>query len=405
MSRRIRRLNSFSRMDRLMDQASAWFAGDDNFIRAFDDFAMTNAGNFIPDANGTDSKDGQPGWYVFSPDAADPELENARKRSLHRKDVHTQFYHLFDDLFTEWVSRKNVSPEQFQSILELTHEHEQRDGTRIFRFQAAADYPIFLTAMRVAYRIKFNLPPPTTALTAATCGLDAETPHGALVANVLRLEHEAVTAHRRKAVVAPLIQRWDVNRFQDVLTAFDACVAGPTVPSDICETGPIVDIAPPPKAVAKDLARWRVRLLAVGADTPAAGGTPPDSDRNELQADDVVRYIGVLTEHWRENAFNLLMHRMDAYVDALFPESDSSPRASRFRRRNALYRIVREMDPLHSGRISSIGFLMVRSSAVVGAHWLSGCATCFLPSVWRACARAYARCTREYVHVRLYACV
>eukprot|EP00659_Diplonema_papillatum_P004128 gene4128-6421_t len=121
---------------------------------------------------------------------------------------------------------------------------------------------------------------------------------------VRRSSEEAKVAYRRKREILPLIDKWDLRSFQQLVDVLHRTEC-PKPHLSLCER--------------KALARWRNKLTE---------RKPRDHDgvyaAAPVDRDEWARYVAYLTEHFSDKSFSAFLHFIQRCVEADFPTDPES---------------------------------------------------------------------------------
>eukprot|EP01006_Ploeotia_vitrea_P036715 TRINITY_DN66045_c9_g1_i1.p1 TRINITY_DN66045_c9_g1~~TRINITY_DN66045_c9_g1_i1.p1 ORF type:complete len:433 (+),score=41.92 TRINITY_DN66045_c9_g1_i1:80-1378(+) len=323
-----RRLNSFMRMDNIMDQVDHWFFSSEDLARKMNYFANRHVRDFLEldedeYAPEVDEK-GRKGTYLFSPDDPDERRENNRRRGHPRREVNMKFQELFEIELEDFIKSKRVGLEQFQEVFQMSQEEEVRDGQRFFRWIDAADYHVFLKMMQLVWLDTYgdvaNVANPalaagdsssstttTTTTTTTTSTSTTSTPHqtqphhpsGNKPVHYIRKQIEdkmelARLALRRRKQIQPLLDKWDLKDFNllvKVLQSTDCPSCGKHKTNE----------------ERKFMARWRNKLFIQQRES--VDKTTPRSV--------IVDYLSKYAEDYEEDEFLHLVTYLDQYIESL----------------------------------------------------------------------------------------
>ncbi|KAJ9444441.1 hypothetical protein DIPPA_07120 [Diplonema papillatum] len=319
----MRRKESIIRMDVAMGQVDTWFFKSDGVEDLVNQFHAQHANEFIVDTAGDErDRDGHEGWWVF-PRAAErrsayhrgASVDGQNKRGIaarRAKELHVEFESAFEVLLSEFVSSCGVTIEQFTHVHRLSDIEERESGSHFYRFDEATTYDNFVKTMQhnnassPTYEPPSAVPDETRSNASSSNNTDdsSMTPAMFLRDLVRRSSEEAKVAYRRKREILPLIDKWDLRSFQQLVDVLHRTEC-PKPHLSLCER--------------KALARWRNKLTE---------RKPRDHDgvyaAAPVDRDEWARYVAYLTEHFSDKSFSAFLHFIQRCVEADFPTDPES---------------------------------------------------------------------------------
>eukprot|EP00670_Eutreptiella_braarudii_P001342 CAMPEP_0174303872 /NCGR_PEP_ID=MMETSP0809-20121228/60444_1 /TAXON_ID=73025 ORGANISM="Eutreptiella gymnastica-like, Strain CCMP1594" /NCGR_SAMPLE_ID=MMETSP0809 /ASSEMBLY_ACC=CAM_ASM_000658 /LENGTH=386 /DNA_ID=CAMNT_0015409981 /DNA_START=92 /DNA_END=1252 /DNA_ORIENTATION=- len=277
----IRRLDSFQRMDQIMDAVDMWFFNDDEFGEVLNRFAEDHCMDFKVDESGTETNaDGDSGVFLFSPDEPDEFAEDLKRRAHKRREVHMQYQTLFEGHLETILSSFKITSEQFQQVFQMSQDEEVRYGQKFHRWIDATDYVVFLKMMQSQYTKK-------------TTHDDSQPPAVMFLRCQIRQKmEEARLALRRRKEIRPLLDKWGVDDFVQLVKVLQA---------------PECPLIQGKKQERKFMARWRIKL------------TQQQRDSGSQKTDRAImtEYVGRAAEELTSEEFATLMQFLHSHVDGL----------------------------------------------------------------------------------------
>eukprot|EP00668_Euglena_longa_P046089 GGOE01061773.1.p1 GENE.GGOE01061773.1~~GGOE01061773.1.p1 ORF type:complete len:412 (+),score=127.23 GGOE01061773.1:77-1237(+) len=307
----MRRFSCFERMDTIMDAVDNWVFTDPQLADLVDSFVEAHCLEFQADEGGIEvNNNGESGFFVFSPDDPDGAAgEDQRRRGHRRKEIQNQFNSLFEEELEKFILSKKLTLEQFQQIFHISQEEELRYGRNFYRWIDITEYPIFLSIMQTAFEKRTHH--------AGSC---LATPMEHLRGRIATRSAEARQALRRRKQIRPLLDKWAVDDFGELLKVLEH--------PECSITGTNT------KHERKFLARWKVKLLQ---DQRERG--------NKTDRDVMTQFVSQFAEEHSDEAFDRLITFLHSHVDQL-------PLDENRRRRRAAWQLFVELDRGFTGYVS-----------------------------------------------------